>query len=144
MHAVTDFDFRNVKTLSVDSVGGSTPGVRVTWNTTLPPECVAAVRVEFRTDSRGPIVATYNTTNTSQTVVIQTGLQCITHYYIRVVVTGEPRSSAGMPTTRMLAPRHSDVQVLVGGNETVCMQSNQSNLIHGGYAVAQIYQSQLE
>ena len=64
MHAVTDFHFRNVKTLSVESVVGSTPGVRVTWNTTLPPECVASVRVEFRTDSRGPVVATYNTTNT--------------------------------------------------------------------------------
>ena len=62
MHAVTDFDFCNVKTLSVESVGGSTPGVRVTWNTTLPPECVAAAKVEFRTDSRGPVVATYNTT----------------------------------------------------------------------------------
>ena len=144
MHAVTDFYFRNVKTLSVESVGGSTPGVRVTWNTTLPPECVASVTVEFRTSSRGPAVATYNTTNTSQIVVIQTGLQCAAHYYTRVIVIGEPRLQGGMPATRMLAPRHSDVQVLVGGNEAVCMQSNQSNLMHGGYATAQIYQSQLE
>ena len=71
-------------------MGGSTPGARVTWNTTVPPECVTSVTVEFRTSSRGPIVATYTTTNTSQTVVIQTGLQCgASYYYITVVVTGE-------------------------------------------------------
>ena len=61
-------------------MGGSTPGVRVTWNTTVPPECVTSVTVEFRTSSRGPIVATYTTTNTSQTVVIQIGLQCGASY----------------------------------------------------------------
>ena len=126
MHAVSQFDFRNVKILSAESMGGSTPGVRVTWSTTVPPECVAVVRVEFRTSSsRGPVVATYNTTNTSQTEVIQTGLRCNTNYYIRVVVTGKLRPPGGMPATRMLSPR-SDVQVLVGGNETVCMQFNQS------------------
>ena len=61
-----------------------------------------------------------------------------------MIVIGEPRPSGGMPTTPMLSPTHSDVQVLVGGNETVCMQFNQSNLMHGGYVIAQIYQSQLE
>ena len=70
-------------------MSGSTPGARVTWSTTVPPECVSYVRVEFRTSSSGPIVASYTTTNTSQTEVIQTGLQCGTNYYIRVVVTGE-------------------------------------------------------
>ena len=115
MHAATQFDFRSVTVLSAESVDGSTPGVRVTWSTTVPPECVAAARVEFRTTSRGPAVTTYTTTNTSQTEIIQTGLHCVTNYYIRVVVTGDVRP------TRMLSPEHQDVQVFVGGKETVCM-----------------------
>ena len=78
MHAVTQFHFRNVNTVSAESVGGSTPGVRVTWNTTVPPECVASVMVEFRPSSRGPVVATYTTTNTSQTEVIQRGSTVLT------------------------------------------------------------------
>ena len=60
----------------------------MTWNTTVPPERVAAVTVEFRTTGHGAVVlvvATYTTTNTSQTEVIQTGLQCATYYYIRVM-----------------------------------------------------------
>ena len=118
IHAVTQFHFSTV-TVSAESVGGLTPGVRVIWNTTVPPECVASVRVEFRTSSPGPVVATYTTTNTSQTEIIQTGLQCGTNYYIRVLVTG--KLSGGMPATPMLRTRHSDVQVLVGGKETVCM-----------------------
>ena len=121
MHAVTQFHFFTV-TVSAESVGGSTPGARVTWNTTtLPPECVTSVRVEFRTiSSGGPVVANYTTTNTSQTEIIQTGLQCSTSYYIRVVVTGEVRPLGGMTATVMLSSR-SDVQVFVGGKETVCM-----------------------
>ena len=114
MPAVTDFHFRNVKILSAVSVGSSTPGVRVTWSTTVPPECVTSVMVEFRT-RHGSVAATNSTTNTSQTEVIQTGLQCGTYYYIRVVVTGDVRP------TQMLSPRHPDLQVLVGGKETVCM-----------------------
>ena len=90
-HAVTQFHFFIV-TMSAERVGGSTPGVRVTWSTTAPPECVASVRVEFRTSSCGPVVATYTTTNTSQTEAIQTGLQCATNYSNRVVVTGELRA----------------------------------------------------
>ena len=86
---------------------GSTPTARVTWSTTAPPQCVAAVRVEFRTSSRGPVVATYTTTNTSQTEIIQTGLQCGTNYYITVVVTGE--TSGGSTISRL-------VQVFAGGN----------------------------
>ena len=120
MHAVTQFYFYTV-TVSAESVGGSTPSARVTWNTTVPPECVASVRVEFRTSSPGPVVASNTTTNTSQTEVIQTGLQCATRYYIRVVVTGEIRPPGGMTATVMLSPRHPDVQVLVGGKETACM-----------------------
>ena len=120
MHAVTQFHFFNV-TVSAESVGGSTPGARVTWNTTVPPECVASVTVEFRTSSPGPVVANYTTTNTLQTEVIQTGLLCGTNYYIKVVVTGDIRPPGGMPATFMLSPRHPDVQVLVGGKETVCM-----------------------
>ena len=93
--------------MSAESVGGSTPGARVTWSTTLPPECVTSVRVEFRNSTHGSVVATYTTTNTSQTEVIQTGLQCATNYYIAVVVTGE--------TSDGLHLRLSSRQVLVGG-----------------------------
>ena len=80
MHTVNQFDKFNV-TMSAESVGGSTPGVRVTWNTTIPPECVTSVTVEFRTYIHGPIVANYTTTNMShvQTVTIQTGR----NYYTR-------------------------------------------------------------
>ena len=103
-------------------MGGSTPGVRVTWNTTVPPECVTSVRVEFRTSSHdGPAVATYTTTNTSQTEINQTGFRCVTNYYITVMVTGEIRTPGGMTATPTLSPRHPEVQVLVGGKETVCM-----------------------
>ena len=66
--------------------------------------------VEFRTSNLGPVVAAYTTTNMSQTEVIQTGLQCATNYYTRVVVTGGPGG------TQMLS---SDVQVLVGGNSVL-------------------------
>ena len=115
MHAVTRFHFFNV-TVSAESVGGSTPGVRVTWRTTVPPECVTSVRVEFRTSNLGPVVVTNTTTNTSQTEIIQTVLRCSTNNYIRVVVTGEVRPPGSMTVyTPMLSPRHPDVQVLVGG-----------------------------
>ena len=118
MHAVNQFHFFTVN-VSAESVNALTPGVRVTWSTTVPLECVTSVRVEFRTSSPGPVVATYTTTNiSSQTVVIQTGLQCATYYYTRVVVTGELRPPGGI---QMLSPRHSDVQVFVGGKETVSM-----------------------
>ena len=73
-------------TVSAESVSGSTPGVRVTWNITVPAECVALVRVKFRLRLQGEVVSSYNTTNVSQTEIIQTGLQCATTYYIRVVV----------------------------------------------------------
>ena len=68
--------------MSTEIVDGLTPGVRVTWNITVPPECVAAVRVEFKQSEMGNLSSTYNTTNISETEVIQTGLQCATKYYI--------------------------------------------------------------
>ena len=86
MHAAAQFSLSTV-TVSAESVNGSTPAARVSWSTTAPPECVTYVRVEFRTSSLGPVVATYTTTNISETEVIQTGLRCA-HYYISVVVTG--------------------------------------------------------
>ena len=85
----------------------------MTWNTTIPPECVAFVTVQFRTSSRGPAVATYTTTNTSQTEVIQTGLQCGTDYYIAVTVNSTIEIQSRLNATRI----SSQVQVLVdGGN----------------------------
>ena len=103
-------------TVSAESVDGPTPAVRVTWSTTVPLECVASVTVDFRTVSSGPVVATNTTTNTSQTEIIQTGLRCVTYYFIRVVVTGE----------FTIRPRRTSdqIQVLVGGNEIMCMRFN--------------------
>lgn len=76
---------------SVERVGVSTPGARVTWNTTAPPECVESVTVKFRTSRSGSrVVRSYATTNVSETEVILAGLQCATTYYIRVVVAGYP------------------------------------------------------
>ena len=114
IHTAPQFSLSTV-TASAESVDGPTPAVRVTWSTTVPPECVASVRVEFRTSRMGPVVATNTTNNTSQTEVIQTGLQCATSYYIRVVVTGA--ASDGLHGTLS----SSQVQVLVRGKEIVCM-----------------------
>ena len=94
-------------TASAENVDGPTPAARVIWSTTAPLQCVASVTVEFRTSSLGPVVATYTTTNTSQTEVIQTGLQCATRYYI----TGE--TSDGLRSTRSSRA----LQVLVGGKK---------------------------
>ena len=107
MPAAAQFSLSTV-TVSAESVDGRGPAARVTWNTTIPPECVTSVRVEFRTSSHGPLVGTNTTTNTSQTEIIQTGLQCGTNYYIRVVVTGA--TSDGLHPT---VGRH--LQLLVGG-----------------------------
>ena len=93
---------------SAESVNGS---VRVTWNTTAPPQCVAFVTVEFRTSSRGPVVTTYTTTNTSQSEIIQTGLRCGTYYYITVNVIGET-SDGQNPTVSS-----RQVQVSVSGGK---------------------------
>ena len=113
MHEVAQFLVSTV-TVNAESVDGISPGVRVTWSTTVPSECVASLHVDFRTQSHsGTLVATYNTTNTSQTEVIQTGLQCTTNYYITVVVTGVTFNSIH-PTLSS-----SPFQVLIGGNEIV-------------------------
>ena len=114
MHSASDFSLHTL-TVSAERVDGSTPGARVTWSTTVPPECVTSVRVEFRTSSSGSVVRSYTTTNTSETEIIQTGLQCATTYYIRVVVAGVP--SLGTLTS-------NQVQVLVGGKATACVASS--------------------
>ena len=100
--------------MNAESVNGPTPAARVTWNTTVPPQCVASVRVEFRTQSIGSAATTNTTNNASQIEVIQTDLQCATNYYITVVVTG----------TVVVDGIHSTlnsrkVQVFVGGNKIV-------------------------
>jgi len=109
-HAGADFSLCTV-TVSAESVDGTTPGARVTWSTTVPPECVASVTVEFRTSSENVV---RSTTNTSETEVIQTGLQCATTYYIRVTVTAE--LSLGTLASKQ-------VQVLVGGKVTIYVHS---------------------
>ena len=96
-------------TVSAESMNGTTPGVRVTWNTTAPLECVTSVTVEFRNESYGPVVATYNTTNASETEILQTGLQCATEYYISVVLNVE--LNYGISFTLW----SGQVQVIVGG-----------------------------
>ena len=106
IHAAVQFS-RSTVTVGAESVDGPTPAVRMTWSTAVPPECVTSVRVDFRTVSSGPVVATYTTTNTSQTEVIQTGLQCATNYHITVVVTSA--TSGGSTISRL-------VQVFAGSN----------------------------
>ena len=113
--AATHFSLSNNVTVSAESVDAPTPAARVTWNTTVPPQCVASVRVDFRTSSMGPVVATYTTTNTSQTEFIQTGLKCATNYHITVVVTGQ-LSDGSRPT---LSSR--PVWVFVGGKGIMYM-----------------------
>ena len=56
MHAAAQFRVSSTVTVGAGSVDGPTPTARVTWNTTAPPECMAAVRVEFRTSIQGPVV----------------------------------------------------------------------------------------
>ena len=116
MHAAADLTLRT-PTVSAEREDGSTPGARVTWSTTAPPECVASVTVEFRTSSSGSVVRSYTTTSTSETEVIQTGLQCATTYYIRVVVTGV--ASLGTVTSK---PVHVGGKHSVLYNCVVCMQ----------------------
>ena len=100
--------------MNAESVDGLSPGARVTWNTTIPSDCVTSLQVDFRTQSNsGTLVATYNTTNTSQTEVIQTGLQCTTNYFITVVFTG--LTSEGIRPTLSSIP----FEVLIGGKEIV-------------------------
>ena len=110
IHAAADFSLC-LPTVSAVREDGPTPGARVTWSTTVPPECVASVRVEFRTSSSGSVVRSYTPTSTSETEVIQTGLQCDTTYYIRVVVTG---------VTSLCTVNSNQVQ-LIGGKITACM-----------------------
>ena len=112
MHAAVQF-LPSTVTVNAESVDGPTPAARVTWSTTIPPQCVTSVRVDFRTSSTGPVVATYTTNSTSQTEFIQTGLQCTTNYYITVVVTGE--------FAIRLRQISNQIQVLVGGKEIMCM-----------------------
>ena len=92
-------------------MNGSTPGVRVTWNTTAPPECVASVRVLFRRSALGSVVTSYTTTNTSGTQVIQSPLQCAIPYYVQVFVVGVQRwGGAELQSIQK--------QVVVGGKES--------------------------
>ena len=113
VNAAAQFGLSTV-TASAESVNGPTPAARVNWSTTAPPQCVTSVRVEFRTSTVvGPVVATYTTTNTSQTEFIQSGLQCGADYYITVVVSGA--TSDGLQS--VVSSR--SVQVLVGGKKKI-------------------------
>jgi len=111
MHAGAQFSLY-VVTVRAEREDGPLPAARVTWSSTAPPHCVLSFTVEFTTESFGSVEKSYNTTNTSQTEVIQTGLQANTTYYIRVVVTGI--SSLG----RLIS---NQVQVLVGDEEPVAL-----------------------
>ena len=106
--AAAQFSLSTVITVSVESVNGS---VRVTWNTTVPPQCVTSVAVKFRSSVRGPVIASNTTNNASQTEFIQTGLQCATNYHIIVAVTGKT-SDDKSPTLRSRT-----MEVLVSGGK---------------------------
>ena len=105
-HVAVQFAFSTVTVSAANVRGFSTPAARVTWSTTIPPQCVASVRVDFRTSSMGPVVATYTTNSTSETEFIQTGFRCAI-YYIRVVVTSLTHIRATLSSRQ--------VQVAVGG-----------------------------
>ena len=75
-HADAQFRSSNL-TVRAESVGGSTPGARITWSTTLPPECVTSVSVNFRNTVNGRLEAINSTTNSSQTEIIQTGFSVL-------------------------------------------------------------------
>ena len=108
-HAGADFSTR-FPTVNAERENGSTPRVRVTWSTTAPPECVASVQVEIRTNSSTSVVRSY-TTNTSETEVILIGFLCGTTYYFTVVVTGVSAIVGTVETT---------VQVIIEG-KSHCM-----------------------
>ena len=99
---------------------GPTPGARVSWNTTVPPECVASVTVEFRTSSGGSVVRSYTTTNTSETEVIETGLQCDTTYYIGVTVTGvDLLDNDALASNEVDVPVGGEVNTYVASSSTI-------------------------
>ena len=97
--------------MSAESVNESTPGVRVTWSTTAPAECVVSVRVVFRHSTHGSVVTSYTTTNTSGTQVIQSSLQCATDYYVQVLV-------AAVQGLGGIQQQSIQKQVVVGGKES--------------------------
>ena len=115
IHVARKCLFHNV-TMSAEREDGSTPGARVTWSSTVPPECVASVTVEFRSSRTKSGMRSYTTNNTSVTEVIQTGLQCSTIYYITVSVTGVHSLD-----NHILA--YDQVDVTVGGKVTACVAS---------------------
>ena len=123
MNAALQFSLSYTVTASAESVDGPTPAVRVTWSTTIPPQCVASVRIEFRNNSLRDVVAAYTTTNTSGTAVIQTDLRCATNYYITVVVTGAVSNGVHVTVNSRL------VQVFVGGKQIVSRRLNYTNLM---------------
>ena len=97
--------------MNAESANGSTPGVRVTWSTTAPPECVVSVRVVFRRGKHGSVVTNYTTTNTSGTQVIQSPLECGTEYYVRAFAIAESQKLSGIQLQSM------QKRVFVGGKE---------------------------
>ena len=106
--------------MSAESANGSTPGVRVTWSTTAPPECVESVRVDFRHGEHGSVATSYTTTNTSDTQVIQSPLQCATEYYVRVFVI------AVLQRLGHVQKQSIQKRVVVGGNENIFHLAQQS------------------
>ena len=89
----------------------STPAVRVTWRTAVPPECVASVRIVFRRSPVGAEVTSHTTTNTSGTQVIQSPLQCATEYYVEVFV-------AAVQKLNGVQKQSIQKRVVVGGKES--------------------------
>ena len=138
MHTAGQFS-SSIITVSAESVGGSIPAARVNWSTTIPPECVTSVRVDFRTQRHSMnAVATSTTNDTSQTEIIHTGLQCGRYYYVTVVVTG--LTSEGIRATRS----SRQVQVLVGGKRNCLHEIQLVYKFDGGYAIRQVHLLQLK
>ena len=114
MHTAADFSSYTAVVNAERVDGQATPAIRVTW-VIIEPECIALIRVEFRTSSRGSVVRSYTTTDASQTELVESCLQSNTTYYIRVIVTGI--GSLG-------SLRSAEVAVRAGGKVTACAASS--------------------
>ena len=132
--AAARFILSTITVSSESVVEGSTPAARVTWHTTIPPQCIAFYRVEFRKSSFGPVVANYTTTNVSQTEVIKKGLQPVTMYYISVVVVAGEAPDGTHPTLRS-----REMRLLSGGKHTTtCTLKNSYYLMSDKFVSLQV------
>lgn len=59
------------------------PGVRIAWNTTIPPQCIQLIKVNNETD------VLYTTINAIQMEAILSDLHCDRRYNIHITIEGK-------------------------------------------------------